>query len=95
VPERQLPDPFPLLGVDHVHDCVDQSQVRERLREVAEVAAALRVDLLGVEAERARVREQLVAEVAAAGAIGANGLAPMPLLGQALISRRSCTKRPL
>src|SRR5690349_15258138 len=34
----------------------------ERLREVAEVAAALGVDLLGIELQRAREREQLLAE---------------------------------
>ena len=44
-----------LLGPDHVHDRVDQRQVGERLREVAEVAAGARVDLLGVEPERAGV----------------------------------------
>ena len=44
-----------LLGADHVHDRVDQREVREGLREVAEVAAGARVDLLGVEAERALV----------------------------------------
>ena len=42
-----------LLGADHVHDRVDEGQVGEGLREVAEVAAAAGVDLLGVEAERA------------------------------------------
>ena len=31
-----------LVGPDHVHDGVDQRQVRERLREVAQVAARLR-----------------------------------------------------
>ena len=61
--ERKRADVEALLRVDHVQDGVDQRQVRERLREVAEVPAAARVDLLGVEAERARVREQLLAEV--------------------------------
>src|SRR3989442_10397917 len=51
------------LGADHVHDGVDQSQVRERLREVAEVAAAPGVDLFGVELQRARIREQLLAQL--------------------------------
>jgi hypothetical protein len=50
-----------LLGLDHVHHGVDERQVGERLREVAEVSAPLRVDFLGVELERARVRQQLLA----------------------------------
>jgi hypothetical protein len=41
-----------LLGADHVHDGVDQREVREGLREVAEVAAAARVDLLRVQVQR-------------------------------------------
>ena len=49
------------LALDDVHDCVDQGQVGERLREVAQVAAAARVDLLGVELQRAGVREQSTA----------------------------------
>src|SRR5688500_10455329 len=55
-----------LLGADHVHDGVDQREVREGLGEVAEVAAGARVDLLRVQAERARVGEQLLAQVAGA-----------------------------
>ncbi len=51
-----------LVGADHVHDGVDQRQVRERLREVAQVPARLRVDLLGVEPERAGVAEQALAQ---------------------------------
>ena len=43
-----------LLGADHVHHRVDQREVGEGLREVAEVAARAGVDLLRVEAERAR-----------------------------------------
>src|SRR5438477_6031064 len=43
------------LGADHVHHGVDQRQVREGLREVAEVATAARVDLFGIELQRARV----------------------------------------
>src|SRR5256886_14900373 len=54
------------LGVDHVHHRVDERQVRESLREVAQVAAAARVDLLRVELERARVRQQLFAQLACA-----------------------------
>jgi uncharacterized membrane protein len=42
-----------LLGPDDVHDRVDQSQMGERLREVAEVASRRRVDLLGVELQGA------------------------------------------
>src|SRR5438094_6418913 len=61
--ERKGADVQALLGVDDVEDGVDQREVGERLREVAEVPPAARVELLGVEAERARVREQLLAEV--------------------------------
>ena len=53
-----------LLGADHVHDRVDQRQVGERLREVAQVPPAARVDLLGVELERAGVGEQPLAQLA-------------------------------
>ena len=53
-----------LLGPDDVHDRVDQRQVGERLREVAEVPPAVRVDLLGVELQRAGVREQPLAQLA-------------------------------
>ena len=41
-----------LVGADHVHDRVDQRQVRERLREVAQVPAAARIDLLRVQMQR-------------------------------------------
>ena len=41
-----------LVGANHVHDGVDQCQMRERLREVAQVAAAARVDLLRVQVQR-------------------------------------------
>src|SRR5579875_1103037 len=51
-----------LVGPDHVHHGVDEREVGERLREVAEVAPGLGVDLLGVEAERAGVPEQPLAE---------------------------------
>src|SRR5438128_4551248 len=53
-----------LLGSDHVHDRVDQREVGECLREIAEVAPAPGVDLLGVELERTGVGEELLAEVA-------------------------------
>ena len=55
-----------LVCPDDVHDRVDQRKVGEGLREVAQVAAGARVDLLGVETERAGVGEQLLAEVTAA-----------------------------
>ena len=53
-----------LVGADHVHHGVDQRQVGERLREVAQVPAAARVDLLRVQVQRRRVAEQLLAQVA-------------------------------
>src|SRR3954471_3553215 len=52
-----------LVGADDVHDGVDQRQVGERLREVAEVPPGAGVDLLGVEVQRRRVAEQLLAQV--------------------------------
>src|SRR5664280_976986 len=51
-----------LLGVDDVHDGVDQCQVRERLREVTELAAGGSVELLGVQSEWTRMGKQLLAE---------------------------------
>src|SRR4051794_7715115 len=53
-----------LVGADDVHDRVDERQVREGLREVAEVPARPGVDLLRVEVQRRRVAEQLLAQVA-------------------------------
>jgi hypothetical protein len=38
-----------LLSAYHVHDGVDQGEMRECLREVAEVAAAEGIDLLRIE----------------------------------------------
>src|SRR5690242_21893297 len=64
--ERELARLQALVGADDVHDGVDQRQVREGLREVAEVAPGLGVDLLGVEHQRARVAEQLLAQPARA-----------------------------
>ena len=64
VVERRLRERPPLIGADHVHHRVDQSQVRERLREVAQVPAGSWVDLLGVEAERAGIAEHALAEIA-------------------------------
>jgi hypothetical protein len=40
-----------LVGADHVHHSVDQGQVGEGLRKVAEVTAGARVYLLGVQTE--------------------------------------------
>jgi len=48
-----------------MHDRVDERQMRKRLREIAEVTPALRVDLLRVEVEWAGQRQQLLAELAA------------------------------
>src|SRR5437763_738316 len=39
------------LGADHVHQRVDQRQVREGLREVAQVATRVGLELLGVQEE--------------------------------------------
>ena len=47
--EAPLPARGMALGADDVHDGVDQRQVRKRLREVPEVPARHRIDLLGVE----------------------------------------------
>ncbi len=47
---------------DHVGDRVDQGQVGEGLREVAEVAAAARLQLLGVEVEPAGGLQQPLAQ---------------------------------
>src|SRR5204863_7313148 len=52
-----------LLLADHVHDGVDERQVRERLREVAQLPARARVDLLAVEQQRAGVGQDLLADV--------------------------------
>ena len=51
-----------LLVGDHVGDGIDQRQVGERLREVAEVAPAPGVELLGEEVEPARRLQQSFAE---------------------------------
>src|SRR5262249_1851527 len=60
---RELAGIQAALGTDHVHDCIDQREVSEGLRKVAEVTAASVVDLLGVELQRAGVREQLLTEL--------------------------------
>src|SRR5262245_14054390 len=56
------PAVFALLVGDHVGDGVDQRQVGERLGEVAEVAAGVRLQLLRVEVEPAGGFEQPFAE---------------------------------
>src|SRR5207253_912245 len=50
------------LRAEHVYDRVDQRQMGERLREVAQVPAGVRVDLLGVEVQRAGEGQQPLAE---------------------------------
>src|SRR3954467_5639026 len=55
-----------LLVGDHMGDRVDQGEVGEGLWEVAEVAARLRLQLLGVEVEPSRGLEQPLAELARA-----------------------------
>jgi hypothetical protein len=56
-----------LVLADQVHNGVDQRQVREGLREVPEVPARVRVDLLGVQQQRAGVGQQLLAQGPGAG----------------------------
>src|SRR4029453_6252910 len=51
-----------LIRPDDVHHGVDEREVGERLREVAQVASAVRLALLGVEQQRAGVGEQLLAQ---------------------------------
>src|SRR3954465_14197465 len=58
-----------LVGADDVHDGVDEREGGERLREVAEVAARVRVDLLGEQPERRRVGQQPLAHRARPGAL--------------------------
>src|SRR5580704_11878555 len=45
----------PLVFADQVHDGVDQGQVGERLREVPQMPAGVRVDFLGIQQQRAGV----------------------------------------
>ena len=52
------------VGADDVHDGVDEREVRERLREVPEVAPGSRVDLLRVEQQRAREAQHPLAQLA-------------------------------
>ena len=47
-----------LLGANDMHDSVDQGEMGECLREVAEVAAAEWVNLLRIKLERACVCKQ-------------------------------------
>jgi len=58
-----VPPPFEF---DHVNHCVDQCQVGEGLWEVAQLLAAMRVDLLRVEIKRAGKGQQLRAQLAGA-----------------------------
>src|SRR4029079_7962838 len=51
-----------LFGLDHAHERVDQREVRESLREVAEMAPARRLDLLCVQLKRTGEGEQLLAQ---------------------------------
>jgi signal transduction histidine kinase len=43
-----------LFGLNHVHHRVDQCQMRERLRIIAQVSPSFRIDLFRVQTERAR-----------------------------------------
>ena len=52
------------LGRDDVEDGVDQREMRERLRKVAQLLAAVRVDLFGIELQRASEGQQLGAQLA-------------------------------
>jgi hypothetical protein len=61
--ERLLAGGELLVGADDVHDRVDERQVRERLREVAQVPARAGVDLLRVELQRRGVAEHLLAQL--------------------------------
>src|SRR3954451_9762027 len=54
----------PALRLDDVHQRVDQRQVRERVREVAQVAARVRIEVLGVQAERSGVGQEALAQLA-------------------------------
>src|SRR4051794_17275272 len=58
-----LPAALP-LEPDHVLHRVDERQVGERLGEVAQVVPGVRIDLLAVQLERTRERQQLRAELA-------------------------------
>ncbi len=55
------------FGADNVHDCVDQSQMGERLWEVPEVPTGSGVDLFRVELEWAGVAEKAFAQMLGAG----------------------------
>src|SRR4051794_26721654 len=51
-----------LVDPDDMQHGVDKSQVSERVREVAQVAAAPGIEVLGVQAERAGVRQKPLAQ---------------------------------
>src|SRR5215470_431521 len=56
-----------LILADQVDDGVDQGQVGKGLREVPEMTPGMRVDLLGVQEQRAGVGEQFFAQRPGAG----------------------------
>ena len=65
-----------LLGDDDPGGGLDQREVRERLREVAQVPARVGVELLGVEPERRRDAQQPLHQVARAAAARRRSPAP-------------------
>src|SRR5215218_3051455 len=58
-PDRRIMTVLPTFGFDHVQHGVDQRQVSERLRKVAEMLSRVRVDLLGVQQQGTREGQQL------------------------------------
>ena len=56
-----------LVLADQVHDGIDQRKVGEGLREVPQVTAGMRVDLLGIQEQRTGLGEQLLAQRPGAG----------------------------
>ena len=67
-----------LLDGDETTPGIDQREVGERLREVAEVLAGGRVDLLGVEVQRTGERQQLLEQRAGAFDLADDARAPTP-----------------
>jgi hypothetical protein len=55
-----------LILLDQMHHGVDQRQMRERLREVPEMQTAVRIDLLGIQKQRAGIGKELCAQRAGA-----------------------------
>lgn len=64
LPSRDLD---PRVFANQVHESVDERQVRERLREVPQLPPGSRVDLRGVQQQRAGERQQLLAQRPRAG----------------------------